>query len=964
MIRLRRALQRVRAVLTVAAKRLVAQRGLALATLLGLVTVVALIMSIPLYAEGVYYRVLSEGLFSDTPRYRGQAVRPPVSLLFRYVGAFSGPLEWLDVAALDDYLTGPVYRDLRLPPSPDAAGARMFNTGLFGLYTPEDVDVVTETSPEYQVAFVTLGDLDRHVTLVEGDLPADTPIPEGVFEVLVSRFIADTMGIQVGETYVTYDRRAQNRFEDAPALFEVRIAGVWEPTDPHAAFWEYSQVPPDNALFVSRVTFANRISPVLEDEIYQALWYLPLDAEQIYVNDVAPLLRGIELLQRRVATLLPHTTLDVSPVEALERYEVAANVLTVQLFAFSVPILGLTIAFVALVVALSVERQRHQVAALRSRGATVPQVTGIATLESALLGALALMVALPVSLLIAYGIGQVRSFLDFSLATDIRVGLTWPTVRFGVLALVLTLMAQVVPTLGAARHTIVTYKRERARLLRPPWWQRLGLDVLLLIPAAYGAYLLRQQGLLQSAEAATANPFENPLLFLVPALSLFALTLVLLRLLPLVMRAFAWLGGQTRSVGFLMAARQLARSPGLYAAPLGLLVLTLSLSTYTASLAATLDTHLHDQQYYRVGADASLVDTGDPLDGGGSGPGEDVDGGLRIWRFLPVAAYRTLPGVRAATRVGQYPARVQTPEGFRPGEFIAVDRADFAQVAFWREDFSAQSLGALMNRLALTPDGVLLPRDFMVEQVLDVGDTVNVSVVAYERSTSLRLTIVGSFAYFPTWYPETGPLAVGNLDYFFQEAQAQLPYRVWMETAPDVDYGQLSEDAWDLSLGAEAMMAAPQRILEAQRDPARQGLLGLLSVGFGAAAVLTALGFILYALFSFRRRAVELGVLRASGLSLRHMATFVAWELAFLVVAGGAAGTGLGIWASHAFVPHLQIGAGAAAHVPPFDVTIAWPALLRLYALFALLFIAALAVLLRLLVRMKLFQAIKLGETL
>ena len=51
-----------------------------------------------------------------------------------------------------------------------------------------------------------------------------------------------------------------------------------------------------------------------------------------------------------------------------------------------------------------------------------------------------------------------------------------------------------IPTLGAARHTIITYKQERARSLRAPWWQRAWLDVLLLILTGYGIYLLRKQG--------------------------------------------------------------------------------------------------------------------------------------------------------------------------------------------------------------------------------------------------------------------------------------------------------------------------------------------------------------------------------------------------------------------------------------------------------------------------------------
>ncbi|MBN1874807.1 MAG: ABC transporter permease [Anaerolineae bacterium] len=966
---------RILAAFTIALKQLFAQRGLSLATLLGLVITVALTMSIPLYTEGVYYRMLSEGLFSDTPHYRGQMLRPPVSLLFRYIGSSNGPLQWPDIGPLDDYFAASVYRDLHLPPSPTVRSVRMFNTGIFGVFTAADVDVVTDKQPMYWAGFTALSDLAHHITLVEGELPADTAAPDGVFDVLMSRFFAEKMGIQVGEVYIAYDLRAMHKYEDAPTQFEMRVAGIWEPANLYAEFWDYTPIYRDNILFVSEVTFSNRISPVLKDEIYQALWYLPLDAENIYISDVDPLLLRIQRLQMYVTKLLPNTILNISPVKALERYQSATNELTGLLFTFSVPVISLLITFVVLIVALTVEHRRNQVAMLRSRGASMPQVTGVTALEAFTLGLFALGLALPISLLLAYTIGQVRSFLDFSLATDIRVGMTWATVRVGLVVVGLTMLAQIVPAWNTARHTIVTYKHTRARLLRPPWWQRAWLDILTAIPAVYGTYLLYQQSIVApSGEAMAIEPLQNPLLFLVPALSLLSLTLLILRVLPLLMRAFAWIGAFSRNVGFLLAARQLARAPTLYAAPLGLLILTLSLSTYTASLSATLDTHLYDQQYYWVGADMSLVDAGEVVGAGAvTGVSEaigvseaaasgDITGHTQ-WQFLHISEYEKLPGIAGAARVGRYDARVQTGNSFQDGTFMGVDRSDFVNVAFWRGDFAPESLGGLMNQLAIAHDGVLLPREFMETHALDIGDTLHVIVISYEQAHAITFKIAGSFTYFPTWYPDTGPLIVGNLDYFFQEAQGQYPYRVWMKSAPDVDYDRLADDVWEMNLGAQAMFISTQRIYEEQRSPGRQGLLGLLSVGFGAAAVLSALGFMLYILFSFRRRAVEMGVLRASGLSIRQMASFVAWELLFLLIAGGVAGTALGIWASNLFVPMLQTGTQIVSHIPPLSVEIAWPAILRLYALFALLFIIALTILVYQLLRMKLFQVIKLGET-
>ena len=161
----------------------------------------------------------------------------------------------------------------------------------------------------------------------------------------------------------------------------------------------------------------------------------------------------------------------------------------------------------------------------------------------------------------------------------------------------------------------------------------------------------------------------------------------------------------------------------------------------------------------------------------------------------------------------------------------------------------------------------------------------------------------------------------------------------------------------------EGCISARQNINVEQKRPEHQGLFGLLSVGFTGAALLTVLGFLLYALFSFQRRFIEMGIMRAIGLSAPQMTALLAWELVFLIAIGLIAGTGLGVLVSKLFIPYLQLGAQNTAHIPPFIVQIAWGRILEIYALFGLLFVVALAVLSGMLARMKIFQAVKLGET-
>ena len=962
-------LKRSWAIFAIAIRRLLAQRGLAAATVLGLVVAVSIVMSIPLYTDAVYYKILQEELTDTT---ESSLQRPPFAFLFRYVGAVKGLIELDDVLQVDDYLTNQAPARLGLP---HQETVRYMRTDNFRLFPTADLAYADTKDPLEWVSFAFSSDLENRIEMVDGRFPAVAGADQdNIVEVIVQEEAAERLGLQLDEEYVTF--RTSKEASARNVQFPIRIVGFWRALDPDDDYWFYRQSVFEKQLMVPEGTFVTRIAPMMDDEIAQALWYLLMDGSRINTDDVGSLVARINMVVQRSNALLPDTRLEYSPFDALQSYRRSSQVLNVLLYAFSIPIIGLLLAFIGVVVGLSVERQRNEIAVLRSRGATVTQVLGIALLQAVILGALALGAGFFVSQFIAQVIGSTKSFLNFTATNDIRVLVTMTALRFGFFAVVVVVIAQVVPSIGAAKHTIISYKQERARTLRPPWWQRAWLDILLLIPAGYGAYLLRQQGSISGGgSGASGGPFDNPLLFLVPALVTLALTLFLLRILPKLMAALAWLAAHGNSIGFLLASRYLARDPGFYTAPLVLLILTLSLSIFTASLAVTLDNHLMDQSYYKIGADVQLTELGvfnDSEEGDQSGfPGtlttqsdEESEIPEARWVFIPVSEHLNVPGIEGAARIGQYNARLRVQDSQQDATFIGIDRIDFPKASYWRRDFAPASLGALMNALAVAPNGILLPREFMADNAIRVGDPIQVQLNTYSYGADMLMTVVGELDYFPTWYEEEdGPLIVGNLDYLFEQMGGQVPYTVWAKADPSIDYEQMVTDLRGLDLRVVDWRAARPAIQAEQALPARQGLFGVLSVGFLAAALLTVLGFLLYALFSFQRRFIELGTLRAIGLSPGQMTAFLAWELLFLILLGIIVGTLLGILISQIFIPYLQVGDSITDLVPPFLVMIAWPAITRIYALFGLLFAVALTVLAVLLLRMKIFQAIKLGET-
>lgn len=203
---------------------------------------------------------------------------------------------------------------------------------------------------------------------------------------------------------------------------------------------------------------------------------------------------------------------------------------------------------------------------------------------------------------------------------------------------------------------------------------------------------------------------------------------------------------------------------------------------------------------------------------------------------------------------------------------------------------------------------------------------------------------------------------VANLDYVFDEMSGQYPYDVWIARDPKANVEDLVAGVRKLGISVIDTRDAATLILDEQTQPRRQGLFGLLSVGFIAAGGLTLLGFLLSALITARRRAIELGVLRALGMSGRQVAVELIIEQVLLVIAGVGAGTGIGLLAAQLVVPLLQVGAGPHPGIPSYPPQLAWDQVALIYVVFAIALLITLLALAWIMGRMRLFQAVKLGD--
>src|SRR5512138_651889 len=116
---LMRIFNRFWAIFVIAAKRILSQPGMALATVLGMIFAISLTMSVPLYTSSVYNRIFLQRIGyipqTDTTKTATSRTYPPFTFLFTYDSSILGNLQWEDLARVNDYLKNQSSAVLGLP---------------------------------------------------------------------------------------------------------------------------------------------------------------------------------------------------------------------------------------------------------------------------------------------------------------------------------------------------------------------------------------------------------------------------------------------------------------------------------------------------------------------------------------------------------------------------------------------------------------------------------------------------------------------------------------------------------------------------------------------------------------------------------------------------------------------------------------------------------------------------------
>ena len=955
------------------ARRVSAQPFLLFVVWLGFTMAVALTVSIPVYAESAGYRLLINSISEN--QQPGTRL-PPFALIFKFGGASTRPVSYEQWQTADNAMRNlPAYGiDLPAPPLVRYGASEKLEIRF------PDSKPTTPSVVRARIGF--LSDLDQHIRLSSGDMPKSWD-GNGPIEVLVAQSTSDKNTILLDDIFVAQKRGGRYALEQ-----QIKIVGIWQPRNDNDLYWFTPAAAYSDVFFVPEASWQLLVNRPPAEFVEQASWYAAYDGSGVQSNNTPQITSGITTVNSEMSQLLPGVELFRSPLSQLERQQQEVRQLTVTLLLFGVPLICLLLAFVWQIAGLLVARQELEIAVLRSRGVTRQQLLGMSLIEGGFIAFFALIAGLPLSLLVARAIGLTQSFLRFGELNIPEPQLLDQSWLHGGFIASVAIPAVVLPAVRLTRNSIVSLRQSQARQNLPPWIERYYVDILLFIPAWYGYQQLSIGGSLSvpglDGEGGLDDPFRNPLLLLAPALFIGATTLLVIRLFPRIITLVSTLIQRLPGVVGISAMRQLARNPGSLRGPTMLLILTISLATFTASMARTLDQYSIDKAHYRSGADYRLLPStmiGTSVDITGDVPnlpdpdllmgrtqlssmtGEQSPIVSLEYLYVPITEFSEIPGIQAATIVAPSKIDMNINGAAKSGVMYAIDPPSFASVVAdtWRADYDDDSLGAIINSMNINIDDAVISQRLAADMNIKVGDRFEIIVDSLGSRRAVSVVVANIITYMPTLYNEGPYFVLTNYEHITNELGGKYMYEVWLRSDGSDNLRAVQATAFRNAL--RVLPYTPTAFINAEiLQPQRQGLFGLLSIGFVATGVMSMIGMLAYILLTLRRRSVEFGVLRAIGISQTALRMTLALEQLITIGFSTIIGIIIGTITSLLYLPFLKVSQGVYPDTPPFLVVFAGldTGLIALTAtaLMGLIIVLELFVI----QRMRIGEAVKLGE--
>lgn len=581
--------------------------------------------------------------------------------------------------------------------------AHLLETSTFFYTGDARFELEQDARPRGRIQFMTrLFDEDRS-TLLEGRWPAEParvsgqPATAGLWrplEVALEKQGAEMVDITLGEVLSVHPATGNTEHK----IIDVRVVGIFQRNEPENDFWfgrqhnfaNHNGDWPTVPMFTTEAGILQQVATEYPGIYSNVTWIYDLDRQGLSFDEVDEIQQSIRLMRRDVVSLMDNSTVSLKLDRLLDEYSEQLVLSRIPLYLMVFLVVGILAYYLALVSALTIRSRSAEIAMLKSRGATTPQVGLMVFVEGLLLA----VPAVVVGTLLAAPVAGLLGSLFFDVQRDgILIVLSSRAFLLGAGGALLSVVVLTLSTLVAARQGIVEFRQAGARPARAPLLHRYYLDFLLLALIGLIWWQIQSRSSFLLRPVGRGELEIDFTLLLGPVLGLLALGLIVLRFFPLAVALLARLIEPIGPVWLVQGMRRVGRDPIAPGSLVVLLMLATALGVIGSAFGSTLERSQEDRARYQVGADVRIHHNGNRQPVATLG--------------LDDRELQEVPGLRTV-EVSRLTGNLLT-QGFSSERFdlLAVDTSRFHRVAWFRPDFAADSasggLGELMRAIQPPP---------------------------------------------------------------------------------------------------------------------------------------------------------------------------------------------------------------------------------------------------------------------
>lgn len=931
-------------------RKLIHKRWMALCLLIGNILLVSIASCNPMYTEAVLQRMLMSNMsdyITQTNRYPGT-----VTMTGTATKRNDG------IANLDKFLeTQELSHSL-----PEKMGVESVDeiTHFFIDAVRLVPDIPRKENDVRPVAIGFLTDMADHVEMIAGRCFTPGLNDNGCYELIISQSAMADLDLLLGETFtaMTHTDAAGN-----PLRFE--IVGVYTFSSAEDVYWVRTPTSYRTECFLPEETFRTLFADM--DALRYSLtgyWYSILDYEQMRGENVAAM-NAVRLAAMEKFDITGFRYYD-NFGEIFEDYLVKAEKVNVTLLVLQVPIFVLLAAFIFMVSRQMLEMEQSEISILKSRGAGKGQIIGVYLVQSVTLALVGLVIGVPLGIWLCQVLGSANAFLEFVSRKALDVQLDANAILYALIAAIFSVCTMVLPVLKFSNVSIVNQKQAKHRRSDAPMWQKLYLDFILLGVALYGLYSFNGQKDILAQRVADGASLD-PLLFLCSSLFILGAGLVAVRIVPMIVWLIFTIGKRFWSPAMYASFLRVLRTKKSQGFIMVFLVMTIALGMFNAQAARTVNGNEEDRIRYLTGADIVIREEWED----NSAQAGDSSSGV-MYEEPDFDRYTTLDGVVSATKVLMNDTGIVTLSGskaLKNVQIMGIHTKEFGETITFKNGLLPQHINVYLNAISQNTGAILVSQNFADNFGLKLGDVINYKC---ELGNSVRGVIYGFVEYWPTYNAvetQTGVdgrnsqvsqyLIVAHLSQL-QAKWGVTPYQVWIKTEDGT--GFFHDYVAEQEISYYSLLDTGEQLVDLKNDPIFQGTNGILTVGFIVVLLLCTVGFLIYWILSIQSRSLQFGIFRAMGMSLREIISMLLNEQVFISGAAIATGALVGHLASRFYIPLIQISYAPSDEVIPLSVISDSADTIRLFGVVGAVMLVCLFILGMLISRIKIAQALKLGE--